>query len=89
MLPGNGNSTFDTSDPNNESYRDVYVLSIPAFRWFRANSPDTARRNRHRCKVVGNRQMLVIGGSLLGNSDLTKVDPHPNGLGIFDLTSLE
>ncbi|KAJ9611459.1 hypothetical protein H2200_004643 [Cladophialophora chaetospira] len=89
ILPGNGNQTFDTAEPNNEAFRDVYILSLPAFQWFRAHRPDTTRRTGHRCQLIGNRSMLVIGGGLFANSDLTKVDPHPNGLGIFDLSTLQ
>ena len=59
MVPGQANDTFDMTEWNDEAYRDVYVLSLPAFRWFRAGTPDTYRRNGHECSIIGNRHMLV------------------------------
>lgn len=74
-----------------EAYRDVYVLSLPAFRWFRGQDAD-APRFFHSCEVVGNRQLLSIGG--FNNNDNTSarysgVDPWKQGLGVFDMTELE
>lgn len=51
-------------------YNDVYVLSIPAFRWIKikdSNNPDLLGtdepgRNRHKCNVWNERQLIVSGG---------------------------
>lgn len=74
-----------------EAYSDVYVLSLPAFRWFKGQDAD-APRFFHSCEVVGNRQLLSIGG--FNDNDNTSarysgVDPWKQGLGVFDMTELE
>ena len=70
---------------------EVYVLSLPAFRWFKADYPAQHPRFRHSCNVVGNRQMLSIGGqdpTNIYNNTFT-ADPFLQGLGIFDLTTMQ
>lgn len=69
---------------------EVYVLSLPAFRWFKADYPAQHPRFRHSCNVVGNRQMLSVGGqdpTNIYNNTFT-ADPFLQGLGIFDLTTM-
>ncbi|KAF4838027.1 Kelch repeat-containing protein [Colletotrichum tropicale] len=70
----------------------VYVLSLPGFRFFQASGGATANLKRidHTCVVVGNRQMLSIGGlaSLESGEAWTVQDPWPNGMGIFDMTEM-
>jgi hypothetical protein len=75
--------------PSNFGLENVYVLSLPAFEWFEAPAPNnTAEVSRayHHCQVIGNRQMLSIGG--LVNNNFTFTDPFHNGLGIFDMVDL-
>ncbi|KAG9228397.1 hypothetical protein BJ875DRAFT_500766 [Amylocarpus encephaloides] len=64
----------------------VYILTLPAFKWVRATPPAKTSRQAHRCEVIGNRQMISLGGLIENNSSLT--DPWPNGLGIFDMSEL-
>ena len=87
VFGGWGNS-FGGSDGN------VYVLSIPSFRWIRVNT-DSNRRSRHSCNIVGNHTMLVVGGiQPIGQQvlplDATGCDTTPmfaQGLGMFSLNS--
>lgn len=87
VFGGWGNS-FGGSDGN------VYVLSIPSFRWIRVNE-DSSRRSRHSCNLLGNHTMLVVGGiQPIGEqvlpSDATGCDTSPmfaQGLGIFSLNN--
>ena len=73
---------------------DVYVLSIPSFRWIRVNT-DSNRRSRHSCNIVGNHTMLVVGGiQPVGQQvlplDATGCDTTPmfaQGLGMFSLNN--
>ncbi|KAL8761220.1 MAG: hypothetical protein Q9184_002652 [Pyrenodesmia sp. 2 TL-2023] len=81
---------------------DVYVLSIPSFRWIRVTS-DGTQRYRHRCHLMGKNHMLVVGGikpistggpGLAAPIDLaegiTNCDNDPKfsqGLGIFSLNN--
>ena len=69
----------------------VYVLSLPAFRWFKADHPAQYPRFRHSCNIVGNRQMLSIGGQDPTNqyNNTFTADPFLQGLGIFDLTAMQ
>jgi hypothetical protein len=76
---GHRDSTASDSD-------QVYVLSIPAFRWFRSD-PATQPRYMHTCELVGKRQMLSIGG--IDAQVQNTVDPLGYGLGIFDLSDWE
>lgn len=87
VFGGWGNS-FGGSDGN------VYVLSIPSFRWIRVNE-DSNRRSRHSCNLVGNHTMLVVGGvQPIGQQvlplDATGCDTSPmfaQGLGMFSLNN--
>ena len=87
VFGGWGNS-FGGSDGN------VYVLSIPSFRWIRVNE-DSNRRSRHSCNLLGNHTMLVVGGiQPIGEQvlplDTTGCDTSPmfaQGLGIFSLNN--
>ena len=69
----------------------VFVLSLPAFNWFRAAAGP--QRTYHTCELIGGRQMISIGGHLL-NSDHKPApgdhtaDPWTKGIGIFDMTDL-
>ncbi|KAL8715201.1 MAG: hypothetical protein Q9220_001159 [cf. Caloplaca sp. 1 TL-2023] len=71
----------------------VYVLSLPAFTWFRASYPATNPRSGHTCELVGKRQMLTIGGSdprgYDSNTGQVAKDPARHGIQIFDLTELQ
>ena len=73
---------------------NVYVLSIPSFRWIRVNE-DSNRRSRHSCNLLGNHTMLVVGGvQPVGQQvmppDATGCDTTPmfaQGLGMFSLNN--
>ena len=87
VLGGMANTTA-LSDGN------VYVLSVPSFRWIRVTD-DNSIRIKHKCVRPQNNTMIVVGG----NTPVTnrEYDPLPqncdsatfaNGIGIFDLHSL-
>ena len=63
---------------NGRAYEDVYVLSIPAFRWIKI--PDKGNqenrlpgksigRYQHTCQLYGDRQMVILGGLLKFGSE--------------------
>lgn len=66
------------------------MLSVPAFVWFKANYTAQHPRVKPTCHVVGNRQLLSIGGA--NPNDVTygkwSSDSLSQGLGIFDLTEM-
>lgn len=71
-----------------ETYDDVFVLSLPGFVWHQVESAE-GPRSHHSCVIAGQRQMISIGGyqDHLGSPDAwTDADPYPQGIGIFDLT---
>lgn len=68
---------------------EVWVFSLPAFVWFKADYMPQNARSGHTCNVVGNRQMLSVGG--LDPNDQQagpSQDPLAQGLGVFDLTEM-
>jgi hypothetical protein len=66
-------------------YDDIYILSMPSFTWqlmYTGQSP----RYGHTCHLVGNRQMITVGGSL--NLNITSgCDWETKGVGIMDLST--
>lgn len=88
---GATNAKYDTSFPRNENYTSVFVLSLPAFRWFRSTERSPSRRAHHTCAVGANSQMIVVGGFDPSSPlEAGRVpDPWDNGLGVFDMNSLQ
>jgi hypothetical protein len=84
----------DIANPKDPGHLDVYVLSVPSFVWFKASAPTESRRANHFCQVIGQGQMLVIGGrdpshdSSDGSFWPNNADPWTHGLSIFDMSSL-
>ena len=74
---------------NIEILSDLYVLSLPGFRWFRVPVTGTPR-HIHKCIAARGRQMLVVGGLGDGWSNWSQdqTDPWSQGLGILDMTTL-
>ena len=88
--------TTDAAHANGDGYLDVFILSMPAFKWFKAYAPTESRRSNHFCQVIGQSQMLVIGGrdpshdsSSDGSFWPNNADPWTRGLNIFDMTALK
>lgn len=71
---------------------NVYVLSIPSFRWIRVTE-DNDQRQRHQCHLLGGHTMLVVGGIQPGHNNMQPGDvsgcdsssKFSQGLGIFSL----
>ena len=91
-----GNGLFDgltASRKINAGLDEVYVLSIPSFVWFKANYTSSDPRVYHTCNIVGNRQMLSIGGLNPSAANFTAADSDPDpfweGVKVFDLTALQ
>ncbi|TAQ85422.1 hypothetical protein B7494_g6243 [Chlorociboria aeruginascens] len=72
-------------DPTQDKYYDeVWVLSLPSFVWIQIYQ-GTAPRYGHSCHVVGNRQMVTVGG--LDNANATdNCDWEYMSVAIFDMT---
>lgn len=72
------------------AYDEIYILSLPAFAWFKAPYPAMQSRQKHTCEVFGS-QMLSIGGYSTTDNNLghLSTDRFRQGLGIFDLTALQ
>jgi hypothetical protein len=64
----------------------MWILSLPAFRWFRVDV-ESPKRYFHACTIIGNRQFLVSGGWEEENG-WEDPDPWPRAMGILDMTML-
>lgn len=75
-----------------DSDGNVYVLSIPSFRWIRVTN-DNDQRQRHHCHLLGGHTMLVVGGiqpvsDVMQPGDISGCESSSKfsqGLGIFSL----
>ena len=91
-----GNGVYDgsiISQQINAGLDEVYVLSLPSFVWFKANYTSSDPRIYHTCNIVGNRQMLSIGGvnpsAVNMSAARDDTDPFWEGVKVFDLTALQ
>lgn len=91
-----GDGLYDvssTSQKINAGLDEVYILSLPSFVWFKANYTASDPRMLHTCNIVGNRQMLSIGGldpsaPSLGAAH-NDTDSFWEGIKVLDLTALQ
>ncbi|KAI9766650.1 MAG: hypothetical protein M1839_004790 [Geoglossum umbratile] len=90
---GGGNQT-DPAVQANAELDQVYVLSLPAFVWIKANYTSKDPRVLQSCHVVGagGRQLLSVGGIKANFVSLEvsyqDTDPYPFGLKVFDMTAM-
>ena len=91
-----GNFVFGDRWPTAEQFATnaalnaVHVLTIPGFAWFRANDTTAPSRTCHTCEVVGQRQVLSIGGldpTYNDHEAANVADPFRHGLGVFDMST--
>ncbi|KAH0536099.1 hypothetical protein FGG08_007004 [Glutinoglossum americanum] len=81
-------SNITIFDPHHQNSTDVYILTLPAFHWIRVTGSAPPRAGSH-CQIVGNRQMLSVGGyDPTSSAEYATADPWTYGLGIFDMTDL-
>lgn len=77
-------------------YDEAYVLSLPAFQWFKASYPAANPRHGVTCVPVGGGQILTVGGvdttqngpDNLYDDVFNTADPFEQGLAIFDLNKM-
>ncbi|MCJ1424703.1 hypothetical protein MMC29_002591 [Sticta canariensis] len=62
-----------------KKFEDVFILTVPSFRWIKVNHKDdfeatagSKGRNRHRCIIYKDAQMIVLGGSVMFDNDVGK-----------------
>ena len=72
---GSGSGMFSTPQ-DGAFYGDLFILALPAFRWYRAVEKQKLdllpyRRTRHKCHRVG-KKMIVIGGTTNDTSVTTE-----------------
>ncbi|KAF2424874.1 hypothetical protein EJ08DRAFT_723414 [Tothia fuscella] len=63
--------------PNTTAFDDVYILSLPSFRWIKwwPTAPGSGRPHHSMsCNVVNRTQMLIIGGTFPGDDDCDAQD---------------
>ncbi|KAL8997794.1 MAG: hypothetical protein Q9169_003043 [Polycauliona sp. 2 TL-2023] len=87
--------------PEGVPYDEIYLLTLPAFYWFKIQYPPRNPRGGHTCNAVGESQILSIGGydanatvyidatfDHVRESMFNSTDPFAQGLGVFNMTSL-
>ncbi|KAN0078795.1 hypothetical protein V8E54_005308 [Elaphomyces granulatus] len=62
-----------------DNFRNVYILTVPAFQWLQAPNQSPIHRVSHTCSIIGGTKEGGFG---------SRSDPWTNGLGIFDMTTL-
>lgn len=78
------------------SFDAAYILSLPSFNWFKADYEATSPRHALTCEHIGGGQVLTVGGLDTSQHDASNqyrgvfhtVDPFPQGLGVFDLSTM-
>ncbi|KAF2087703.1 hypothetical protein K490DRAFT_73631 [Saccharata proteae CBS 121410] len=106
-VPAQDNSSYNIYlyggiNPNNLTmYDDMYALSLPSFTWAQVYGPGESPRWGHTCHLVGNRQLLTVGGTADSvvynietanqtvNTSSLQCDWEYKGVAIFDLTTLK
>ena len=65
-----------------KSYEDVFVLTVPSFRWIKINDKndferitDDIGRSAHKCVIYKDAQMIVLGGFVSDNLCHTSFPP--------------
>ena len=66
-------------------YDDIYILSLPSFTWTQMYSGESPRYG-HTCHLIGNRQLLTVGGLLSFNVQ-NGCDWETESVGIMDLST--
>ena len=86
----------DVDGSTNDAADQVYILSLPSFRWFKADCPSLHPRARHTCVVGGGNQMIAVGGlnpsearNTLHEAFNGSSDPWQQAIGVFDMTLLQ
>lgn len=77
-----------TAIPN--AYSDMWILSVPSFRWMRVNVNSEARKSVT-CTTVGQRYMMTYGGIKGGwgeEGDKDQCDDENFGVRLFDMSNL-
>lgn len=79
------------ADDERSAFNDMWILSLPSFKWFRVDYPNQAswqiagNRTSHTCQIIGNRQMAIIGG---GRSAGAHSQCKNTTLFVFDMSTL-
>ena len=98
---GGHNDTFMQENPNDQpttadqatqaALTGVFVLSLPAFVWFKANDSTAKPRTGHTCERIGPRSMVSVGGMdpRLDYTDAAQEeDSWFQSIGVLDMVDL-
>ena len=55
---------FKNDESEQQIWDEIWILSIPAFRWFKVYEATDISRSGHTCHNVDSRYMMVIGGTI-------------------------
>ncbi|KAI5837242.1 hypothetical protein DFP73DRAFT_636328 [Morchella snyderi] len=98
VMPAADNSSYNiymfggsSNDGINGSFNDMWVLSLPSFKWIRIQNTSgnsgyiPGARTSHTCNLIGKRQMAVIGGA---RSAAAHKQCDTRSIFVFDMTRL-
>ncbi|KAF2714100.1 hypothetical protein K504DRAFT_154637 [Pleomassaria siparia CBS 279.74] len=80
----------ESPDSTPSAYSDMWILSIPSFRWIRVDV-DSPPRKAHACAAVAEKYMVTYGGIPSGwgeEGDGDACDTDNYGLRLFDMSTL-
>lgn len=73
---------------NGDALSDMYVLTLPAYRWFKLNVTSPARMYHACAKASSSDVFFASGGFDDKQQAWTKDEAWPRGLGVFNMSSL-
>lgn len=90
VFGGAVNMTADLDNADDKGYTEVFLLSLPAFRWFKSSATTKVRRASNTCSIIGKRQMISTSGRLPSSQSRIglETDPWTSGIGVFDMSQL-
>jgi len=82
--------------PQSKPFDEAFVLSLPAFRWFKAEYIALHPRHSVTCNHAGGGQVITVGGSDTMQQDFSNLyqgvfktqDPFSQGIAVFDLNQM-
>lgn len=88
MRPAQDIFVYGGSDENGNALSDMYILSLPAYRWFKVNVTSPAKMH-HACVMSPVPDLMIASGGFDKADSWTKDTAWPRGLGVFNLSSLQ
>ncbi len=70
-----------------EGFDEIFILSLPAFKWLQVKHPASQQQILHNCHLIGECHLLSVGG-ILYPGNMSTIVTFEQKLGLFDISSL-